>query len=137
MLPHPADLKNEWADLLDGWSAAAPVFSPLVSVTPPLSAAESSFVWPSSPDVAKFQTEHAVLRPPNLCLRNDLRGNVPGSVWAPTNAADLQLRLCAFAHSSAAGHCDRDATERVLHPKLSGTLRVQIFPSSYGLAFNA
>lgn len=111
-----------WADILGGWFVTAAVIRRLVYVSPPLSAADSSFVWPRSLDIATFQTGHDALRPPNLHLLADLWRNFSGSVLVASNAADLQLQLSVITHTFVAGHPGCDDTERALRSIFSETL---------------
>ena len=105
---------NVWADLLTRWSNAAPTVRRLIHIPELPSACDDDFQWPQPSEIATTQAESSTSRPAGLTSSDGLWKYPDDTIWIPDAASDLQLRLCIIAHTGAAGHRGRDATERAL-----------------------
>lgn len=117
---HISGEDNVWADLLGRWSAV-PIVRRLLFIPPLLSSADADFVWPQPEELQRLQSAATNTRP-NSAVLDDADGlwkHPSGAIWVPDDAADLQLRLCVIAHTSAAGHRGQDATSTALKQKFS------------------
>lgn len=103
---------NIWADLLTRWSIPLTIRR-LVSI-PPLPTTFTDFIWPTTDSISASQRAHPP-PPPGFIFQNGLyRRPNDGPIWIPDEDAILQLRLSIIAHTGAAGHRGRDATEQAL-----------------------
>lgn len=111
---------NIWADLLTRWAIPLTIRR-LVSI-PPLPTTFKDFVWPTPASLRASQLRHAANRPDSAVLVNDLwHISANGPIWVPDDDSDLQLRLAVIAHTGAAGHRGRQATEKALAARFSWT----------------
>lgn len=104
--------ENIWADLLTRWSIPLTIRR-LVTI-PPLPTTFREFVWPTSDTIRESQRAHPP--PPQGFVSIDGLYRRPnnGPIWIPDADDILQLRLSIIAHTGAAGHRGREATEQAL-----------------------
>lgn len=78
---------------------------------PLLSAANTDSMWPQPEEIKRVQSTGSNIRPKTFVFHaaEDLWKDTAGAIWIPDGAADLQLRLCLIAHTSAAGHRGHEA----------------------------
>lgn len=111
---------NIWADLLTRWAIPLTIRR-LVSI-PPLPTTFHDFVWPTPTSLRASQLQHAASRPASAVLIGNLwHMSDSGPIWVPDEDTDLQLRLAVIAHTGAAGHRGRKATETALTSHYSWT----------------
>ncbi|KAH9128004.1 hypothetical protein LEN26_009174 [Aphanomyces euteiches] len=82
---------------------AVPLISPLT---------DPGFIWPSLEEIASIQAAAGDERPTDVmqAVGSPCLVNGTGSVWIPSSAKDLQIRICVVAHAGNSGHRGRDAT---------------------------
>ena len=108
---HISGADNVWADLLSRWHIGFKIRR-LITIPALPSASDAEFKWPSNEEIARVQSDST--RPLHLRLEDGLWRTKDNRIWIPSDADNLQLRLCVISHTSAAGHRGRASTLRTL-----------------------
>jgi hypothetical protein len=110
---------NLWSDMLTRWAAPATQARMSALMVAPISPSnDEAFMWPTAAEVHRIQQHHIMssdlddstgsesseLLQGLTCSDDDLDKDANSRAWIPSDACDLQMRICIVAHTGIGGH---------------------------------